>query len=126
MRRLWIGVLILVLLLGTGIGVTVFADHVHTQISDALSQAADAALAGDWDSANRLSFGAKKQWDAYHNLTASITDHEPVEESDGLFSQLEVYEKTQQAAAFSACCEALSVFAKAIGEAQSVSWWSLL
>ena len=126
MKRLWIGVLILLLLLCAGIGVTVFADQVHTRISDSLSQAADAALAEDWDTANALSSGAKKQWDAYHNITASITDHEPMEEIDSLFSQLEVYAKTEQTAAFSACCEALRVFVKAIGEAQSVSWWSLL
>lgn len=126
MKRLWIGVLILLLLLGTGIGITVFADHVHSGISKTLSQAADAALTGDWDTAMVLSAAAKNRWDTYRNITASIADHEPMEEIDSLFSQLEVYEKTRQALSFSACCEALSVFTKAIGESQSVSWWSLL
>lgn len=126
MKRLWVGVLILLLLLGAGIGITVFADHVHTGISDTLVQAADAALAGDWDAATTLSAAARNRWNTYRNITASIADHEPMEEIDSLFSQLEVYETTRQALSFSACCEALSVFTKAIGESQSVSWWSLL
>lgn len=126
MKRLWVGVLILLLLLGAGIGITVFADHVHTGISDTLGQAADAALAGDWNTATELSAAARNRWTTYRNITASIADHEPMEEIDSLFSQLEVYETTRQALSFSACCEALCVFTKAIGESQSVSWWSLL
>lgn len=126
MKRLWIGVLILFLLLGAGIGITVFADHVHTGISDTLGQAADAALTGDWYTATELSSAARDRWDTYRKITAAIADHEPMEEIDSLFSQLEVYEKAKQAISFSACCEALSIFTKAIGESQSVSWWSLL
>ena len=126
MKRLWIGVLILLLLLGTGIGITVFADHVHAAISDALSQASDAALAGDWDTAILLSGTAKSKWISYRNITATIADHEPMEEIDSLFAQLDIYGRTRQGISFSACCEALSVFAIAIGESQSVSWWCLL
>ncbi len=126
MKRLWIGVSILLLLLGIGIGITLFADQVQTRISDMLTQAADAALIGDWDTAKTLSATARDQWDAYRNITASIADHEPMEEIDSLFSQLEIYEKTRQVISFSSCCEALSIFTKAIGESQSVSWWSLL
>ncbi len=126
MKRLWVGVLILFLLLGAGIGITVFADHVHTGISDTLGQAADAALAGDWDAAAALTAAAKNRWDTYRNITASIADHEPMEEIDSLFSQLEIYEKARQSISFSACCESLCVFTKAVGESQSISWWSLL
>ena len=126
MKRLWIGVSILLLLLGIGIGITLFADQVQTRISDMLTQAADAALIGDWDTAKTLSTAARDQWDANRNITASIAAHEPMEEIDSLFSQLEIYEKTRQVISFSSCCEALSIFTKAIGESQSVSWWSLL
>ena len=126
MKRLWIGVLILFLLLGAGVGITVFANTLHTGISEDLKQAADAALAGDWDTAQRLTLKARGDWEAHRNITAAIADHEPMEEIDSLFSRLEVYLKTRQPIAFSSCCTSLSVFTQAIGESQAINWWSLL
>lgn len=126
MKRLWIGIFILIFLLGAGIGITVFADTIHTGISESLEQAGDAALAGDWDTAQSLASKAKEKWEAYRSGTAAIADHEPMEEIDSLLSQLEVYLQTRQQVAFSVCCKALSVLTQAIAEAQAVNWWSLL
>lgn len=126
MKRLWIGVIILVILLGAGIGTTVFAVRTHTSISQELAQAAEAALRGKWKEASTRSLHAKEQWEAYRHGTAAIADHEPMEEIDDLFSQMEIYLLTRQQIAFSACCASLSVQTNAIGEAHALNWWSLL
>ncbi len=126
MKRLWIGVIILAILLGLGIGTTVFALCTNNSISESLDQASKAALKGEWAEAEALSRKAKDQWESCRKGMASIADHEPMEEIDDLFSQMEVYLQTRQQIPFSACCASLSVLIKAIGEAHAINWWSLL
>ena len=126
MKRLWIGVSILVFLLAAGIGTTVFAVRTHTDISDGLKQASEAALRGKWEDAKALSLDAKSTWETYRKVTASIADHEPMEEIDNMFSQMEIYLLTRQQIPFSTCCASLGVLTKAIGEAHAINWWSLL
>ncbi len=126
MKRLWIGVIILAILLGLGIGTTVFALRTNNSISESLDQTSKAALKGEWAEAEALSRKAKDQWESCRKGMASIADHEPMEEIDDLFSQMEVYLQTRQQIPFSACCASLSVLIKAIGEAHAINWWSLL
>ena len=126
MKRLWIGVGILLVLLALGIGTTVFAVRTHEDISQTLEQASNAALRGRWAEAGELSLSAKNKWEACRKGTAAIADHEPMEQIDDLFSQMEVYLQTKQQIPFSACCASLSVLTKAIGEAHAINWWSLL
>lgn len=126
MKRLWIGVGLLLILLALGIGTTVFAVRTHTGISQTLQQASEAALAGKWAQAKALSMDAKTKWENYRKGTAAIADHEPMEEIDDLFSQMEVFLKTRQQIPLSACCASLSVLIEAIGEAHAINWWSLL
>lgn len=126
MKRLWIGVIILVLLLGAGIGTTVFAVRTHNSISQKLAQASEAALRGKWEEACSVSLDAKKQWKAMRHGTAAIADHEPMEEIDDLFSQMDIYLLTRQQIPFASCCASLSVLTNAIGESHAINWWSLL
>ncbi len=126
MKRLWIGVIILVLLLGAGIGTTVFAVRTHSSISQKLAQASEAALRGKWEEACSFSLDAKKQWEAMRHGTAAIADHEPMEEIDDLFSQMDIYLLTRQQIPFASCCASLSVLTNAMGESHAINWWSLL
>ena len=126
MKRLWIGITILSLLLAVGIGTTVFATRTQQDISQTLKLASEAALEGKWQEATILSQNAKMEWDRCRKATAAIADHEPMEEIDDLFSQMEVYLTTKQPLPFSVCCASLSVLTEAIGEAHAVNWWSLL
>lgn len=126
MKRLWIGITILSLLLTIGIGTTVFATRTQSDISQKLNLASEAALEGKWQEARNLSQAAKEKWESYRNATAAIADHEPMEEIDDLFSQMDVYWITQQQIPFSICCASLSVLTEAIGEAHAINWWSLL
>ena len=126
MKRLWIGVGLLATLLILGILVTCYTDSVQNRIAGAVEQAASQAEVGQWEKAAGTLRQAKTLWKKHHHLTAAVADHEPMEEVESLFAQLEVHLKFRENAAFSACCAALQTTLRAIGEAHSVNWWTLL
>ena len=124
--RTWIGIGILVVLLLTGIFVTLYTADVQDRNARLLSESRDAAAVGQWEKAAGKYFQARELWEKNRKALASVVDHEPMEEADSLFSQLEVYLKARDPVAYCSCCASLEVFARAIGESHSVSWWSLL
>lgn len=126
MKRLWIGIILLALMLAGGIWITVVSARSNGEIGQLLQSAGDAALTGQWQQAAHYYTEALAGWEKKHHATAALTDHEPMEEIDSLFAEARVYLRSKDPAAFSACCASLSVFIEAIGDAQSVHWWSLL
>jgi hypothetical protein len=126
MKRFWIGILLLALMLGSGIWITVASARCNEEISALLADSGQSALTGQWQQASHCYTEALAKWESKHRSNATMTDHEPMEEIDSLFAEARVYLQSKDPAAFSACCASLSVFIKAIGDAQSVHWWSLL
>ena len=124
--RTWIGIIILVLLLGIGIFLTFYTAKVQDQVALILSESREAAAVGQWEKAAGKCFHARCLWEKHQKATAAIVDHEPMVELVSLFAQLEVYLKAKDPVAYCSCCASLEVFARAIGESHSVSWWSLL
>lgn len=126
MKRLWLGVGILLVILGIGIYAAVATEDFHKTVSRDLDLAADAAEAGEWGSAKIRFSRAKEAWEQARDCNAAITDHAPMEEIDRYFSQGEVYLSEQAQKDFRSCCLALSVLVEAVAEAQGLTWWSLL
>ena len=126
MKRLWIGLGILAALIGLGIGVTGYAHGIQEALCEELSQAKARAGEGHWEECAVRADRAYKLWRQHHDRLAAIADHEPMEDAEGLFSQLFVYLKLRDPGAFSACCTGLEIVLQAIGEAQSINWWNLL
>lgn len=124
--RTWIGIGILVLLLAAGICLTFYTGHTQEQVALLLTQSREAAAVGQWEKAAGKCYQARALWEKHRKPTAAIVDHEPMEEVESLFAQLEVYLKARDPVAFCSCCASLEVFTRAIGESHSVSWWSLL
>lgn len=126
MKRFWIGICVLTLLLILGSGVTYFIENAHRPISQDLSQAAQAALAGDWDQARFLSGQARQQWDACSDFTAAFADHSALEEADALFARIDIYAAVQDPMLFAAACAQLSELTKAIAESHLPKWENFL
>lgn len=126
MKRLWIGVALLVTVLAVGIGLTVAFDRLHRPMSEQLELASAYALEEDWDKAVTLAREAKAAWEKCRCFTAAVADHEPLEEIDGLFAQLEVWEKIREPEEYAATCAQLARLAEAMADSQQVTWWSLL
>ena len=126
MKRFWIGFLFLVLLLAFGIWQTVEISGIHTDLSNTLSDAALAARRQDWVAADTLSQNAQDQWDQYRHLTASFADHEPLEEAERLFVELQICKDLSLEENYAVVCSHLSQICKAIAESFHISWWNVL
>ncbi len=126
MKRLWIGLILIALLLAGGYFIRTALLNIHASISDELEQAATAALQEDWPTALRLARYASGRWQQYHRFTAAFSDHSPMDEMDRLFSQLAAFAQQRENPHFSATCKELSVLARAFAESHRLSWWNLL
>ena len=126
MKRLWLGVAILGVLLAAGILACCLSESTHSKTSRLLTEAAGYGAAGEWSAAKKAFSSAKAAWQTAREATAAITDHGPMEEIDRYFVQCQTCLEFRDPAAFCMCCKSLSVMVQAIGEAQSIKWWSLL
>jgi len=126
MKRLWLGVSFLVLLLVFGIWQTVSISRIHSGLSQTLSDAALAARRQDWAAADTLSQNAQDQWERYRRITASFADHEPLEETEQLFAELQLCKELSLEENYAVVCSKLSQICKAIAESFQISWWNVL
>ena len=126
MKRLWFGVVLLILLTGLGLLTTFYAQKTQSAIADTLREARQEAAADRWQAADAYFQQAWALWQKHHHLTAAIVDHEPMEEVECLFRQLSVCLQNRDSGAFRSGCAGLEVLARAIGESHSISWWSIL
>lgn len=126
MKRLWLGVGLLLVLLAAGITVTLVMDNLHTPISQKMAQAADAARADDFEKANMLIEQAKNDWDRCRNFSAAVADHEPMEQIDGLFAAAQLYGALHDNEDCAATCARVAALTHAMGDSHGFSWWNLL
>ena len=126
MKRLWIGISFLSVILAVGCCLCVGFRAMHRPISEDLSAASEAALSGDWDTAAALATSAENRWDQVRNLSAAATDHEIMEEINALFSQLQVLLRQHSATAFAQMCAQLTSLTEEMSNSQSVNWWRIL
>ncbi len=124
MKRSWIGLGLLLVLLAGGIGSTWGMTQIHNQVEEDLKQAADRTLAGDWDGAGEAFLRAWGSWKEMEHFRACFADHTPVEEIDGKFELIRVYWQYKEDAAFAAECQELARKAAAVGEAHEFVWWN--
>lgn len=123
MKRLWIGVAVLIILLALGIILTAVFFAIHTPLSQTLSQAAVSAQRGDVENTAAAISQAQAQWDACRRFSAAVLDHRLLEEMEELFAQLEF---TKDLPTMAALCARLSSRAAEMAESQAITWWNLL
>ena len=126
MKRLWIGAALLIFLLAAGIFSTLVTERFHHSLSRRLEATAAAALAQDWEQTGELLHQCRSRWIRSRNFIAAVVSHEPIEQIDMLYSQLEIYFQRRDSLGFSLCCRTLQHQTRALGEAQSINWWNLL
>ena len=126
MKRLWLGVGILLLFLALGILLTFSFSRIHAPLAQTLEDASRLALSGNWETACAEAKEARSRWERYRNFTAAVADHAPLEEMDALFSQLDIYISLSWQGEFAALCTQLSQMAAAMEESQQLTWWTLL
>ena len=126
MKRLWLGVGILTAFFALSLWNGLAVGKCHEALALQAEQAQAAALSGDLQAGTQLLRQAQQRWDARWKLMAVITDHEPMEDIDGMFSQVRAYGAAGQREAFAAGCAWLAQLLEAVGEAHTPMWWNLL
>ena len=126
MKRLWIGVALLVLMLIGGIVMLLLSHSFYSRFAATLESAADAALSDNWSDAERSAQDAARQWRRYHRFLASFTDHEPIENVELLLARLVLFQNAQLKVDFADACKSLAHLCEAIDESHNLKWWSVL
>lgn len=109
MKRLWVGIILLLILLAGTLAVTGAMDRIYAPMVEALE-------AGDLEK-------AEQRYGRWRQLTAAFADHGPMEEMDALFARAEICGDEQERKAL---CAELAQRAKAMSNAHSPTWWNLL
>lgn len=126
MKRLWIGIGLLAGILAAGLLIPEYLEFAHGPILDDLDRAAELAMEEQWDRAVYLTERAEEKWQKKRPVTASLTDHEPMDDIDGMFAQLKIYARTRDAAAFSGTCVYLRSQLNVLGDYHELNLWNLL
>ena len=125
MKRSRFGFGLLLVLLILGAVSALWMVKATEPMSARMEQAGNAALDKDWDLAQRTAGDVRQDWDRRFSFFAALTDHEPMENINGLFAQLEVYGQRRDPQGFAAVCAQLARDLEAIGEAHSLKWWNI-
>lgn len=126
MKRLWIGIGVLLVLL-IFCCVTAWAlGSLHQDLADLLDQAALLVQSGQMKDAEQTIAQAQALWEKHHHLAAAFADHEPLEQIDSLFARLKVYCKAEDGTEIAAACVELSSISRDVAESHGLAWWSVL
>lgn len=126
MKRSWMGLGLLAIMLAIGLLFSCSMEKRHQPIAAALDQAADCALRAQWEQAAALSEKAQQQWEAYNTMRSFLFSHAPLEEADAAFAELSVYLQTRETVAFASLCRKLASDIRAMGSASGLSFENLL
>lgn len=126
MKRLWIGVSLLAAILVLSLLVAGFMERPHMAAARDLRQAADLAAEENWTGAGELFHRAQTIWESRQKLTASLADHEPMDEVQGLFLRLAYYHRQEEATEFGAACLELAALLEAIANVHRFSLTNFL
>lgn len=126
MKRCWFGLALLLVLLAASLVTTWHMDRIYAPLSETMSQAGERALRDDWGNALYLMDRAADSWQGHWKLSAAFADHEPMEDINALFTQLQVSAALRDGPGFAALCAHLSAELQAMGDAHSFVWWNLL
>ena len=126
MKRLYMGIFILVFLLVIGLFISFAMNRMYAPITKLLEEATEETLREDFLTAKEKADKAQKLWKKYKNATTTVADHTPMEDIDHLFAEMDIYMETNELPHFAACCAQLAVMIRNVGEAHKLNLWNLL
>ena len=125
MKRSWLGLGLLALLLAVSVAVTGFMTRIHEDMALDLEQSAECALLGDWENTSLFLGRANRSWKKWAHLRSSFADHGETEAVDAALASLEIWFQTKDAVSYRAACASLGKQVKALGEAHKLTWWNM-
>ena len=126
MKRLWFGVGLLFIMLVLGILLSGTMERTNKDCAALLHQASDSALAEDWDTSGKLLTLSREKWQKNWAVIATLADHQPMDEIDALFAELEIYRASQDAVNFSGTGAHLASLLEAMSRSHKFTLWNFL
>lgn len=126
MKRSWLGLGFLVLLLVLSLLTTSAMSRIHEDSAEKLEKAADLALTEQWPQVAWLTAQVRTSWDKWELLRAALADHGPIEDLEADFALLEVYGRSREKLAFAATCREMARRMEAMGDAHGFDLKNIL
>lgn len=126
MKRTVFGAGLLLVLLAICLLTQSCMEAIHEPTVKLLEKAGQFAMADNWEEAETAFDQAQNQWQKNRKLTASVADHAPMEDVEGLFAQLEIFAARRETTHFAALCRELAGRVEAMADAHASAWWNLL
>ena len=126
MKRIWIGIALLTCLLMGGLWISGFMKEAHDPVAQDIRHAGSMAQKNQWNAAQAFAERGRDRWEQKWPVTAAIADHEPMDEIDALFAQLETYGKIRDPGVYSALCGHLGSLLEALSQGHRCKWWNLM
>ena len=126
MKRGWIGLILLLVLLVGGILSAGYLTEYQKPLAAEMDRAGDLALLQEMEQASRIAREVRAQWQRRWKITAVFSDHQPMEQIDALFAQLEKYEAEDDPRGYALVCCQLASELMAMADGNIPSWWNLL
>ena len=123
MKRGWIGVGLLAVLLVLSLLAGRLTCRRQAPVVLGLEEAGGCALAGDWEGARRRAQEARDHGERCRPLSAALGNQGAMEEMDSLFARLEVFLRTEDPGTGALCAE---LARRAANLSRAAGWWDLL
>lgn len=125
MKRIRIGIGLLLVLLALGLWTQRKLDAIHGPIAADMTLAAQQAQMGNWEQAGEALTRAEAVWTANRVFTAALADHQPLEDIESLLARLPAYAAAGNRAEFASVCADIACRVEAISAAQKLTISSL-
>ena len=126
MKRIWIGIGLMIGLLVAGLWVADRMEDTHLEAARQLDRSVQMVQNRDWSGAELAAARARVIWDEKRKFTASFADHEPMDAIDALFAELKIYVSRRDPVSFCAAAAHLARLLEAMAGSHSLTWWNLL
>lgn len=126
MKRIWIGIALLAVVLVSGCLASHFMEHHHMSIAEDLDRAAQLALEDQWEGALSITARARENWQKKRPITACFAEHEPLDEVDETFARLEIYAAVREEISFGSECAGLAEKLRALAQCHKFTFWNLM
>lgn len=126
MKRLRFGLALLVLLLAAGIALSDTMERTNRQCGRLLDAAATVALEEQWELALEFAEDARDLWQKNWAVTAALADHQPMDEIDGFFAELERYGQCRDRVSFCGAAAHLGSLLTALSRSHRLTVWNFL
>lgn len=126
MKRLWLGIGILAVILALSLMAMGCLGRMTDQTASLLEEAWQLSETGNQAQALALANQARARWTARYGLAASFMDHEELEEVTVSFAELQAWGALEKREEFAVRCRSLACLLRELGRGERLLYYTFL